>query len=221
MSHFVYRIRRKTKSDDNFGWYSFGREYGTEASARKALNSHIESRMYCHPYENGRYSPHPVLRDGELAKVLAEGYEVVKVEVIHKEVLIEDQTPLIRNCVIKNYLMKNNRSFADFWSHATFSGYADKIEFVIQLDIPIGTDRKDHVMECRRLLRNMDIKTRTFREYQGMFGFYNKDQAFAARLTLNGKEFIDMTEIRREIFGEQHGRVGSEARGAILESHGE
>jgi hypothetical protein len=54
--------------------------------------------------------------------------------------------------------------------------------------------------QARAQLRLLGVKANEYRECNGMFGFINKDQAMAARLTLDVNQFIDIAAIRKELF---------------------
>lgn len=195
---YVYKIHDK-KTGRYFAGYSYfssyGKEFKSDITARNSLNYFVSTQLSHQLWKNKGKLGKP-----DIEKLFPYDLEIVKVEIIK---VVESATSLgtlMENKIISHTLSERNVNFGDFWDNAIRKDYADKIEYVIQLNAERGVDRKNKIIEARTFLRNLGVKTRTFREYEGMFGFYNKDQALKARLTLDAKDFIDITELRKELF---------------------
>jgi hypothetical protein len=130
-------------------------------------------------------------------------WEIVEVDVAPLVQKSEDIVGLIRHVKIRQKLSETSENFSSFLSMMRDKGVEDTIEFIMDLEPTPGqrwVDR-DRIKEARAQLRGMGIKTRTFREYRGMFGFLDRQQAMQARLVLNAKRFIDVSAIRKEVDG--------------------
>ncbi len=198
-SHYIYKIRNKINGKYFQGWSSFGpnaQEFKSEATARGSLEYFVNNHIGRIKFEEGK-----VLTPEMMQKLFPYDLEIVKTEVLHRDAGLTSLATHVKNVFLTNKIREKSYNFGDFWLNATKKGYADKIDFIVQLDQNKGTSTSETVKEARAQLRLLDIKTRTFREYRGMFGFYNRDQAFKARLTLSTKDFIDVAALRKEIFG--------------------
>lgn len=87
-----------------------------------------------------------------------------------------------------------------FYDRMMDLGVVDQIEFIFSLK-PLSGKRADMetVKEARKKLRLLKVKTRTFREYKGMFGFVSRDQAMRARLSLDVLKVVDLRAEREKI----------------------
>jgi hypothetical protein len=94
----------------------------------------------------------------------------------------------------------HRRFIHNYLEHAAKRGDLDKIQFVllIKSTYPMHPKRSE-VLEAREQLRNLGVKTRSFREYYGMFGMFDRDQAFKAKMTLDLSCFLDLDEVRKTI----------------------
>ncbi|MNK57793.1 hypothetical protein D3C87_768570 [compost metagenome] len=200
-TRFIYKIRNKKSGSFFQGYSSFGawgKEFKSEATARTSLEYFVNNQIGRRLYSDKEQGP---LTEEVMKTLFPYDLEIVKTEVIHKDAGVISLATHVKNVFLAKKISNTNYSFGRFWENATKKGYADQIEYVVQLDQVKGTPTSQTVKEARAQLRLLDIKTRTFREYQGMFGFYNRDQAFKARLTLNVKDSIDVAKLRKEIFG--------------------
>lgn len=207
MTKFIYKIRDKRNGNFFGGWYNFtaketdAQEYNTEAGARNALDHFVHQQLGSKLYSSAhRGSSHTGITEENLKKWFPYDPEVVKVEVTYTESGVIDVSSTVRNMFISNKLQDTSYRLSRFWDNAIKKGYADEIEYIVDLKADRESDRQSRVLEARSQLRLLGIKTRTFREYQGMLGFYNRDQAFKARLTLDIADFIDITELKKELF---------------------
>lgn len=199
-SHYVYKIRNKKNGTYFQGWSSFGscgKEFKSEATARNSLEYFVSNQISRRLYGDDT----SVLTQEAMDKLFPYDLEIVKTEVIHKDAGIISLATHVKNVFLTKKIRDRSYHFGEFWNNATKKGYADKIEYVVQLDMTKGVSTSETVKEARAQLRLLDIKTRTFREFRGMFGFHNRDQAFKARLTLSTKDYIDVATLRKEIFG--------------------
>lgn len=198
---YVYKIRNK-KNGNFFHSYSYfsseGKEFKTEAGARNALDyfvrSNINRKLWDTALEDRK------LTAENMSKLFPYDLEITKVKVVYTDDGVIPLDTTVKNIFLARNIQSRNINFGRFWDNAMKKGYADQIEYIVQLDIIKGTPRADAIKEARSQLRLLGVKTRTFREYNGMFGFYNRDQAFKARLTLNAKDFIDVAELKKELF---------------------
>lgn len=203
---FIFKIKDKRKQKYFQGWTSFGEtgiEYHTEAGARSAIDRFVHSvlgsKLYSSVHRGNSYSG---LTDKTLKEWFPYELEIEKIEVIHQPAGSLNVDSTVKNMFISNKLQDVSYSLSRFWDNAIKKNYADNIKFIVKLDISKGKSRAEAVKEARAQLRLLGIKTRTFREYDGMFGFYDRDQAFKARLTLNVTELIDIDDIKKELFSD-------------------
>ena len=201
-SKFVYTIRNKATGSFFQGYTSFGpraKEFKSEASARNSLDYFVSNtvnrKLWNKPDETWTASAE------DLKTLFPYDLEIVKQEIVYSEVSVSSVDNTVKNVIIRKKLQEKSWNWGYFWDNALRKGFADQLQYVVQLESSKGTTRHDTVKEARAQLRLLGVKTRTFREYNGMFGFYNRDQAFKARLTLNTKDVIDLTELKKELFG--------------------
>lgn len=136
--------------------------------------------------------------------VSIDDWEIVEVDVTPKVVATENASNLIRHIKIRQELENVSVNFSSFFSVMRDKGVEDDIEFVMELEPTPGqywVDR-ERIKEARAQIRGMGIKTRTFREYRGMFGFLDRQQAMQARLVLNVKQAVDVGAIRKKVDAE-------------------
>jgi hypothetical protein len=205
MTQYIFKIRDKaTQLYLDYG-YTFKKdgalEYGTERGARSAIDNLVH-------YKVGNQLYQSKWRGDSLSGVKMEtinewfpyDLEIVKVKVTYEETETAEVNNAVRNMLIANKLQDVSYSFSDFWNNATKQNYEHKIKFIFSVNQLRTQTRAETMKEARDKLRLLGIKGRTYREYSGMFGFYDKDQAFKARLTLDVNQFIDIEEIKRDLF---------------------
>jgi hypothetical protein len=108
---------------------------------------------------------------------------------------------IIFHSYMEEHLANINYEFVYFYKKMLEKKVIDNIEFIFALK-PENNTRyisMSQIKTARAKLRQLKIKTRTFREHRGMFGFYNRDQAMKARLTLDVKNFIDLSAERAKV----------------------
>lgn len=187
----VYMIRNKTTGQYWNGQASWSRwgDTGRQWKKKKGVEDQI---AYFFRYHN-RYKTGTQLAVND--------WEIVEVDITPQVQKTEAITDLVRHVKIRQKLEEVSVNFSSFLSTMRDKGVEDKIEFIMDLEPTPGqrwVDR-DRIKEARSQLRGMGIKTRTFREYRGMFGFVDRQQAMQARLVLNAKRFIDVDKIRKDI----------------------
>lgn len=208
MSHFIYQIRdKKTKLFLEYGYIFVTKSnlsYNTERGARGAIDALVHhtvgSKLYASRWRGNSL-------DGISSETIREWFpydlEVVKIKVSYEETDSTDVRNAVRNMVIANKLQDVSYGFSDFWSNATKQNYENKIKYIFSVNQERTKTRAETMKEAREKLRLLGIKGRTYREYSGMFGFYDKDQAFKARLTLDVNQFIDIEEITKDLFKDE------------------
>ena len=190
----VYMIRNKTTGKFWNGQATWSRwaETGRQWKKKKGVEDQI---AYYFRY-NKRY------HISQLDSV--KDWEIVKVDVTPQVQATENISDLLRHVKIRQKLEEVSVNFSSFMSVMRDKGVEDTIGFIMDLEPTTGmryVDR-DRIKEARGQLRGMGIKTRTFREYRGMFGFVDRQQAMQARLVLNAKRFVDVEKIRKDIDAE-------------------
>lgn len=194
---YVYRIRNKTNNTffEGYSYFgSHGKEYKTESGARSAIEYFVSSRIGRKSFETGKVTAEA------LKELFPYDLEIVKTEIVRNDVGATSLETHVRNVILSRRLNENAYHFGQFWQNALKKGYADDIQFIVHLKREPGTARSTMIKDARAQLRLLGIKTRTFKEFNGMFGFYNRDQAFKARLTLDVDSYIDVSEIRKDVF---------------------
>lgn len=192
MSKVVYKIR-----DINTGafwngdprWSKFNAE-GKSWKTKKAAESTI-----------GSYYRYGQRFDVENFKNLPAKWEIVSFKIKEEETSAEGISELVEFFKLRSAVDEQDTSFGYFLDTMRKKGVIDDIEFIFKLKKEESKWRvtREEVIEARAQLRQLNIKTRTFREYQGMFGMMNREQALRARLTLNVDSFIDLGALRKKL----------------------
>lgn len=132
---------------------------------------------------------------------LPTSWEVVEIELVETEVATSDMKDFLNYTLIRNELEKINTSFVWFADKMRSKKVFDKIEFLFALKPTEGrtwVDR-DRIVEARAHMRQIGVKTRTFREGNGIFGMMDRQQALKARLTLDIVDSVDLTALRTKL----------------------
>ncbi len=192
----IFKARDSISGKYIHNYYSLrtvgGKEFKSEDAARTAISGYISYNTST----RGKMDPK------DFADKLKWKFEVVKFEIIQKEVAISSTENFTKNVLLSQQLYSDlGYKYHYFWEQAMRKNYADSINYVFLLEQKPGQVYMDMIKSARESLRNLGVKTRTFREFNGCFGFYNKDQALKARLTLDAKSFIDIEELRQKMFG--------------------
>jgi hypothetical protein len=133
--------------------------------------------------------------------ILPTSWEIVEVELKEEIKSTSSTSEILRHIFIKKELEPKSYKLSYFYDRMINLGVANDIEFILELNPSAGKRFIDmpRIKEARAQLRLLGVKTRTFRESQGIFGMMNREQAMKARLVLEVKEVIDLSEIRTKI----------------------
>jgi hypothetical protein len=136
----------------------------------------------------------------DLAK-LPKKWEFVECEIqeVEKKVVPIDDT--FRHAFLKQMVNDEGQyMFGAFYDVMRKKNVIDQIEYIIELEPTEGQRWVDseRIIQARAELRQLGVKTRTFREYNGLFGMMDRQQAMKARLVLNTKKVVDLGTIREE-----------------------
>jgi len=129
---------------------------------------------------------------------LPDSWEIVEVEMVEKETGAIDIGSFLKNIALKSEAEKTMKSAPTFIDVMHGKGVIDNIEYIIKLKPSEGSNwvDMDRVMEARAQLRQLGVKTRTFREFNGMFGMMDRQQALRARMVLDVESMVDLGSIR-------------------------
>lgn len=135
---------------------------------------------------------------------LPQGWALEEVEMVPQPVKEAPLSTFSSNYRLRCELEQIDHLYAYFFDSMIKKGVADKIEFIFSLKSQKSqwgraSVSKEKIMEARAQLRLLGVKTRTFREYRGMFGMMDRDQAMKARLSLEVDGVIDLAKMRRDI----------------------
>jgi len=200
MKRTVYRIfdndsKQYLGSNGKLVSEADAKEFVTKSSARRVLARYVNLQLYG---SNWRwYSKTNTDFKSKNIKYNLDIQEVTITYNVGNQDKLEDT---LRNLVLAARLREESYNLSHFWEQATNTGFANDINYVMRLEMTKGQPYSETIKIARDGIRQLGIKTRTFREYQGVFGFYNKDQALKARLTIASTEFVDIEALRKEIF---------------------
>ena len=132
---------------------------------------------------------------------LPESWEIVEYELIEQEKSATDTLDFLKFVALRSEVEKVNSSFGYFVDTMNKKGVLDKIEFLIKLKPTEGHYGVDmaRIKEARAHMRQLGVKTRTFREANGVFGMMDRQQALRARLVLDVEDVIDLAAIRQKL----------------------
>lgn len=128
-------------------------------------------------------------------------WEIVEFEIVENETSTHDTADYLQYAKLKATLDSKNRSFGWFADKMRSKGHLDKIEFMFILKPAEGKYYvdMDRIKECRAQLRQLGVKTRTFKESNGVFGMLDREQALKARMVLVVDDYVDVTAIRESL----------------------
>lgn len=137
----------------------------------------------------------------DIAHSLPETWEIVEVVLKEHETGTVDINSFLKNIALKAEAEKVMKSAPSFIDVMHGKGVIDKIEYIIKLKPSEDRSRVDmtRTMEARAQLRGLGVKTRTFREFNGMFGMMDRQQALRARMTLDVESMVDLGAIRTKL----------------------
>lgn len=201
MEKVYFKIKNKVTGQfwqDNWGgvhrYNNKGRTWATKPALHKAI----------------RYALERMSKNGGPVTIPPE-WEIVTVKKVELEVPSTiDTTTLMQSSLLmvaaNRYMEQNINQFShyhrrfiqNYLEHAAKRGDLEKIQFIllIKSENPMYPKRAE-ILEAREQLRNLGVKTRSFREYYGMFVMYDRDQAFRAKMTLDLSCFLDLDEVKK------------------------
>jgi hypothetical protein len=132
---------------------------------------------------------------------LPEDWQIVEYELKPMEKAKHDLGDLAHNTFVRSELTSLDHTYGYFYDTMVKKGVMDQVEFIFKLKgekTSWGASHvsKEKIMEARAQLRLLGVKTRTFREFRGMFGMLNREQAMRARLSMEVAEAVDLRAIR-------------------------
>lgn len=132
---------------------------------------------------------------------LPDNWEVVEFEVQETERSAFDIAKMINEIKVRHEANKVNPRFGYFMDAMIKRGVADQIQFAFILKPSEGAHSvdKERIKEARTHMRQLGVKTRSFREANGIFGMMDRDQALKARLVLDVNSYVDLSEIRKNL----------------------
>lgn len=119
--------------------------------------------------------------------------EITEVTLQEKSFESLDSTSFQENLAITSALDYN---FKYFWKHLCKLGIADKVQYLAYLDSKSWRFTSEELKNARDSIRCLGIKTNEYRSQGKFFAFMNKDQFFAAKMTMNIADQIDVSLLR-------------------------
>jgi hypothetical protein len=128
-------------------------------------------------------------------------WEIVEIELQPVEKTTYDTVELLKTIVLRNKVSSVHTSFGYFIDTMSKKNVLDKIEFMFKIKPTPGMSYVDfdRIKEARAQLRQLGVKTRTFKEHNGVFGMMDRQQALKARLVLDIEHSIDLPAVRTEL----------------------
>jgi hypothetical protein len=137
-------------------------------------------------------------------KISTENWEVVEYAVSYTEAGTHDIKEYMNYCKLKAEISYIDHMCGWFMETMYRKVHVDKIQYLFKLKA--SEDRYgyrhisfDTIKEGRAHLRQLGVKTRSFKEARGVFGMLDREQAMRARLTLEVDTVIDVSEIRQRL----------------------
>jgi len=139
----------------------------------------------------------------DLPEAIPDNWEIVEVELKEVETGVAEIATLMRYVKLKEAAEKVCNKAGYFMEVMKAKGVLDDIEFIFKLKPSEGLNYVDfeRTKEARAHLRQLGVKTRTFRECNGVFGMMDRQQALKARLVLDADSVIDLGALRTKLFG--------------------
>lgn len=170
-----------------------GGEWRSRDGAENAILHYMKNDPRYHYGKPKSTSPRP----------LPPEWQIVEFELKPVEKAKHDLGDLEHNTHVRRELTSLDHTYGYFHDAMVKKGVMDQVEFIFKLK---GEKQswggeyvsKQKIMEARAQLRLLGVKTRTFREFRGMFGMLNREQAMRARLTLEVAEAVDVRAIRQK-----------------------
>lgn len=137
----------------------------------------------------------------QLPAAVPENWEIVEVELKEVENATHELAEFLNYIKLKTEAEKSIQGCGNFMEIMRKKGVLKDIEFIFELKPAEGSRYVDfeRIKECRAHLRQLGVKTRTFREHNGMFGMMDRQQALRARMVLDVKTVVDLATLRDKL----------------------
>lgn len=130
-------------------------------------------------------------------------WEIVEVELKYQETGLKSLSDFIKFQSIRSELSNIDHQFGYFADLMRKKNKFDDIAFIFKIKPNPNTNTRSisfgRIKEARAQLRQLGVKSRTYREHKGMFGLTNRDQALKARLVLDLESIADVDQIRKNM----------------------
>lgn len=196
MSKIGYKVRDKNTGmfwSGDCRWSGFnntGKTWRKRETAESAIAYFIKYKTAFH---------NPI--DTTTRAKQVESWEIVEIEVVENVLNTHDISEFLKFNTIRSEIEKHGYQYVWFFDTMKKRGVHNDIEFIFDLKPAEGKRNVDQerIKEARAHLRQLGVKTRTFKENNGMFGMMNREQALRARLVLDVKNVIDVGDIRNRV----------------------
>lgn len=140
---------------------------------------------------------------------LPSSWRVVEMQVVESIKKVNNLDEFMFPILVKAELNKLGWRYQSFYKVMETRNAIDAIEFILKLK-PNTNERfvsTEKILESRAQLRLLGVKTRTFREFGGMFGMMNREQAMRAKMVLDIESCIDLGGLRETVRKSIHSGV--------------
>lgn len=173
---------------------SQGKEWKTLKTANRQL-AQLISHMISD--RNKYYNKETIINFKQNCKL--EDLVVTKIEIKEHKLESHRNEELIFHAYMSLHLETIHNECSYFYKRMVELNVANNIEFIFILKPGRQYVSLDEIKAARAKLRLLKVKTRTYKEHRGMFGFYNRDQAMKARLALDVHQVLDLGAERKKI----------------------
>jgi len=134
-------------------------------------------------------------------KTAGANWEIVEIELIPQEKKADSVSVLMETLILKEAAGNIDSSFSYFVDKMHRMNKLDQIEFLFKLKVAEGNYRvtMDEIKEARSQLRQLGVKTRTFKESSGVFGMMDRQQALKAKMVLDIETSLDLRALRTQL----------------------
>lgn len=128
-------------------------------------------------------------------------WEIVKIELSPVEKESYNAEQVFKTAMLKTEANKVHSGMGYFIDTMMKKKVLNDIEFIFKIKPAAGSSYVDleRIKEARAQLRQLGVKTRSFREYNGMFGMMDRQQALKARLVLDIDCSIDLADLKKRL----------------------
>jgi hypothetical protein len=129
-------------------------------------------------------------------------WEIVEIELVEREKTTHQMSSFVKYVLLKAEIDRIDSGLGVFAEKMHKKNLLDKIEFLFKLKPKEGDGnyvRMDRIIEARAHMRQLGVKTGTFKESQGVFGMLDRTQALKARLVLDTTHVVDLGALRKKL----------------------